>query len=175
MLFSLPFQSLAGGLELLISNLNRLKDSDASEDKDGAYATLSVIENFINVEPSVASRLCDTSKSDASLVPFLLERLSSRTFDDTKLYASELLAILLQTEPEKHGKALGSSTFPIAARGGGTRLVDGIEYLCECINMYKKHSPELPEEQECLQNLFSCLCTLLVRLHYTCPAQHNGE
>lgn len=68
-------------------------------------------------------------------------------FDNNKLYASEMLSIFLQNEPENRAKfgELGA-----------------IDSLLQQLAYYKRHNPGSPEEAEMMENLFDALCTLLL-------------
>lgn len=101
---------------------------------------------------------------------WLLRRIKTKTpFDANKLYASELLSILLQHTPENR-LLLGD--------------LDGIDVLLQqlavCIYIflnlyiklnhlkinylqyYKRHDPQTAEEQEMMENLFNVLCSSLM-------------
>lgn len=68
-------------------------------------------------------------------------------FDENKLYASEILSILLQTEPDNR-KLFGQ--------------LDAIDNLLQQLAYYKRHDPTQSEELEMMENLFDCLCSLLL-------------
>lgn len=102
---------------------------------------------------------------------WLLRRIKAKVpFDANKLYASELLSILLQSTPENR-LLLGE--------------LDGIDVLLQqlavctfflpylftfftiLINLYhfqyyKRHDPQTAEEQEMMENLFNVLCSSLM-------------
>ena len=40
--------------------------------------------------------------------------------------------------------------------------MDGIDMLLQVIAHYKKRTPTGPEEEECVENLFNALCTVLM-------------
>lgn len=163
--------AVAGGLELIASTLSRLSSSEATEDKEGFHATLSLLENMVECAPTLASQLCDSDATRVPVLPILMHRLRDKSFDHNKLYASEILSILLQADVPVNAQRLGSGMFSVTSRsggsssggGGGGRTLDGVEYMLECINVYKKRDPESTDEEECVENLFDCLCTLLVR------------
>jgi beta-catenin-like protein 1 len=79
-------------LELIVQNLSRLDESN-EEDAAGVHNTLGIIENLIEVRPDIAVLIC----SKTHILKFLLARLKVKKFDANKLYASEILSILLQT------------------------------------------------------------------------------
>lgn len=68
-------------------------------------------------------------------------------FDGNKLYAAEVLAILLQDTIENRAK-LGE--------------MDGIDILLQQLAAYKRHDPSSNEEAEYMENLFNCLCSALM-------------
>ncbi len=82
------------------------------------------------------------------LLAWLLKRIRSRLpFDGNKLYAGEMLAILLQDTVENRA-ALGE--------------MDGIDILLQQLAPYKRHDPSSNEEGEYMENLFNCMCSSLL-------------
>ena len=58
--------------------------------------SVSIVENLIEFRPEVSKEV-----ADAGLLVWLTKKLKVKTpFDNNKLYASEILSILLQNEPE---------------------------------------------------------------------------
>lgn len=84
-------------LDLLVSNLSRLKESesDTTEDTDaqGVYSILGVFENLLSFLPPIA----DTIARDTTLISWLLKRIQKKEYDSNKQYAAEVLAIMLQS------------------------------------------------------------------------------
>ena len=79
---------------------------------------------------------------------WLIKKLKVKVpFDENKLYASEILSILLQTEPDNR-KLFGQ--------------LDAIDNLLQQLAYYKRHDPTQSEELEMMENLFDCLCSLLL-------------
>lgn len=68
-------------------------------------------------------------------------------FDANKLYASELLSIILQ-DNDGNRAALGE--------------LDGIDTLLQQLAFYKRHDPSSAEEHELMENLFNTLCSSLM-------------
>ncbi|XP_010549882.1 PREDICTED: beta-catenin-like protein 1 [Tarenaya hassleriana] len=131
-------------LELLVQNLQRLSETDPDE-AVAIYGTLSVIENLVEVKPSVAEMVCERTK----LLRWLLVKIKVREFDGNKQYASEILAILLQNCTANQ-KRVGQ--------------MNGVDAVLEAVAMYKSKDPKTPDEEEMLENLFDCLCCLLMPL-----------
>jgi beta-catenin-like protein 1 len=134
------------GLELLVQNLNRLDESKNEEDAQGVYNTLGVIENLIEVDPDFAKTVCEKTQ----LLSFLLTRLKSKNFDANKFYCAEILSMLLQSD--------SSNTKRLCNSPG----LNGLDSLLEILFQYRKRDPESVEEEECVQDLFLSLCTVLM-------------
>ncbi|CAM8933473.1 unnamed protein product [Rhodiola kirilowii] len=131
-------------LELLVQNLNRLSDNDPDE-AASVYSTLATIENLIEVKPAVAELVCERTK----LLRLLLSKIKVREFDGNKQYASEILAILLQNSIANQ-KRLGQ--------------MNGVDVVLQAVAMYKSRDPKSSDEEEMVENLFDCLCCLLMPL-----------
>ncbi|GLU10598.1 hypothetical protein SLE2022_273910 [Rubroshorea leprosula] len=131
-------------LELLVQNLQRLSETDPDE-MAAVYTTLATIENLIEVKPAVAELVCERTK----LLRWLLGKIKVREFDGNKQYASEILAILLQNSTANQ-KRLGQ--------------MNGVDVVLQAVAMYKSKDPKSADEEEMLENLFDCLCCLLMPL-----------
>lgn len=131
-------------LELLVQNLLRMSDSDPDE-MAAVYSSLATIENLIEVKPAVAELVCEKTK----LLKWLMSKIKVKEFDGNKQYASEILAILLQNSLANQ-KRLGQ--------------MNGVDVLLQAVAMYKSKDPKSPDEAEMLENLFNCLCGLLMPL-----------
>lgn len=131
-------------LELLVQNLARLSESDPDE-MAAVYATLATIENLIEVKPAVAEMVCERTK----LMRWLLGKIKVREFDSNKQYASEILAILLQNSVANQ-RRLGQ--------------MNGVDVVLQSVAMYKSRDPKTADEEEMVENLFDCLCCLLMPL-----------
>jgi beta-catenin-like protein 1 len=151
-------------LNLAMDNLSRLgaarpaSEGDAQQDSNCVLACFELVEAVVALAPSpYASRLCRTTASGASspLLNSLLAHAASKTFDDAKSLASEVLATLVSADPDIVAR-IGAGSF----RGGS---VDGIECLLESVAVYKRRAPLGADEAETVNNLFDVLCTCLVR------------
>lgn len=78
-------------LELLVDNMTRFNEAEEA-DRQGIYHILAIFENFVGSKPELAERLVLKTK----LLPWLLNRAQSKTHDENRGYATELLSILLQ-------------------------------------------------------------------------------
>lgn len=129
-------------IALLVQNLERL-DETVKEEADGVHNTLSIVENLTELQPDITNEA-----NKQGLLAWILKRLRLKApFDPNKLYASEMLSILLQ-DNEKNRIALGE--------------MDGIDTLLQQLAFYKRHDPNSAEEHELMENLFNCLCGSLM-------------
>ncbi|KAH9179717.1 DUF1716-domain-containing protein [Lactarius sanguifluus] len=78
-------------LELLVDNMTRFNEAEES-DRQGIFHILGIFENFVGSKPPLAERLVLKTK----LLPWLLNRIQSKTHEENRGYAAELLSILLQ-------------------------------------------------------------------------------
>jgi beta-catenin-like protein 1 len=79
---------------LMIASFDRL-DESVKEEADGVHNAMSILENIVELRPSVAK-----DAAEAGFMNWLIKRLKEKVpFDANKLYASEILSILLQNEP----------------------------------------------------------------------------
>lgn len=137
-------------LELLVSNLGRFNDvlhagepsPNYQSDVQGVYHTLSVLENLISLDESVAPRLV----ADTPLIPWLLGRMRASGFDQNMAYAGELLAIVLQSA--RAAPALGAA--------------GGIDTLLVVLARYRRRHHLDPEETEFVENCYSTLAAALL-------------
>ncbi|XP_053096820.1 beta-catenin-like protein 1 [Pangasianodon hypophthalmus] len=127
---------------LMVQNMERL-DETVKEEADGVHNTLAVVENMAEFRPG----LC-TEAAQQGLMQWLLKRIKAKMpFDANKLYCSEILAILLQSNDGTR-ELLGE--------------MDGIDVLLQQLSVFKRHNPSTPEEQEMMENLFDALCSCLM-------------
>ncbi|KAK7789386.1 hypothetical protein R5R35_007465 [Gryllus longicercus] len=127
---------------LLVQNLERM-DESVKEEADGVHNTLAIFENLTEFRPEVC---VDAAKQ--GLLQWLLRRLRVKMpFDANKLYASEILSILLQNTPDNR-QMLGD--------------LEGIDTILQQLAFYKRHDPATMDEHEMMENLFNCLCSSLM-------------
>ncbi|XP_014668512.1 PREDICTED: beta-catenin-like protein 1 [Priapulus caudatus] len=126
----------------LVQNMERL-DETVPEEAEGVHNTLATVENLVEYHPEFG-----TEAAQQGLLQWILKRLKAKLpFDNNKLYASEILSILLQGNNDTR-QLLGE--------------LDGIDVLLQQVNVYKKHDPSNNEEIEMMENLFDCLCSALM-------------
>ncbi|CAD6184503.1 unnamed protein product [Caenorhabditis auriculariae] len=131
-------------IETFLNCLGRL-DETVKDEADGVHNALSVVENMIEFREKETIEECVRR----GLMHWLLKRAGQKgIFDANKLYASELLAVVLQISEE--------------AKETLTETVDGIDVLLRAIAVYKKYDPESKDEREYMENLFDALCAALM-------------
>jgi len=133
------------GLVLLVQNLSRLDEAEDA-DAQGVNQTLSIFENLVELQPQLAVALCEST----DILKHLLLRLKVKQFDANKLFASELLCVLLQADTDNQ-RRLGNLTG-----------MDGMDALLQAVAHYRKRDPETKDEEELVANLFNALCTALL-------------
>eukprot|EP00316_Scyphosphaera_apsteinii_P000792 CAMPEP_0119320110 /NCGR_PEP_ID=MMETSP1333-20130426/51482_1 /TAXON_ID=418940 /ORGANISM="Scyphosphaera apsteinii, Strain RCC1455" /LENGTH=558 /DNA_ID=CAMNT_0007326739 /DNA_START=35 /DNA_END=1711 /DNA_ORIENTATION=- len=126
---------------LLMQHMTRLNEGE-EDDAAAMHATLSTIESLIELKPDVAV----TVAQKGGLMKWLLNRLKPRAFHANKLFASELLAVLLQQNSDNQ-LFLGT--------------VDGILSLLTAASQYKRREPQDMEEAELVENVFASMASAL--------------
>lgn len=112
-------------LELLVENLKRFNETEES-DRQGVFHILGkcsthcafasgssvpgIFENVLGFDPALSNQLV----SKTNFLPWLLDRIQAKIFDENRGYAAEILSILLQDSTENRlqlGKHDGVETF----------------------------------------------------------------
>eukprot|EP00386_Alphamonas_edax_P011087 GDKI01035335.1.p1 GENE.GDKI01035335.1~~GDKI01035335.1.p1 ORF type:complete len:534 (-),score=175.30 GDKI01035335.1:23-1624(-) len=131
--------------ELSVDTLLRINEEASEEDAKAVSNALSVVENLTDLSPDV---VCLRYAKVSKFLPWLLKRIrQGNTVDYNKLYAAEILGILCQNSNECK-ELIGKA--------------DGIDRLLRAIAVYRKKDPDSLDEEEFLQNLFDCLCSLMM-------------
>jgi len=129
-------------LPLLATNLERL-DETVKEESEGVHNTLAIFEHILEFLPDISDQV-----ATAGFLPWILKKLRVKVpYDDNKLYASEILSILLHNCVENR-KVLGE--------------MEAMDSILQQLAYYKRHDPGLAEEVELMENLFDCVCCLLM-------------
>jgi beta-catenin-like protein 1 len=139
------------GLELIVQKLLRLNEFSSDEDAQGVHNTLNILESLMEVDSHQYSILI---LQKTSLLSYLLKRILHKVYDSNKLYCTEILSMMIQSASAPVALAFTPQPPP-----GGE---DYLEQLLQSIAYYKKKDLKLTEEQECLENLFLALCSLLM-------------
>ncbi|KAK0206610.1 Catenin-beta-like protein [Desarmillaria ectypa] len=128
-------------LELLVENLKRLNETEES-DRQGVFHILGIFENILGFDPALSTQLV----SKTNLLPWLLDRIQAKIFDENRGYAAEILSILLQDSTENRLQ-LGKH--------------DGVETILKVLSQYRKRDPADADEVEFMENVFDALCSAL--------------
>ncbi|KAI0307175.1 DUF1716-domain-containing protein [Multifurca ochricompacta] len=128
-------------LELLVDNATRLNEGEEA-DRQGIYLVFGIFENFVGSKPPLAERLVLKTK----FLPWLLNRIQSKTHDENRGYAVELLSILL------HGSQ--SNCLELGKK-------DGVETLLKVASQFRRRDPIDADETEFMENVFDSLCSAL--------------
>ncbi|XP_037085775.1 LOW QUALITY PROTEIN: beta-catenin-like protein 1 [Pollicipes pollicipes] len=127
---------------VLVHTMERL-DEAVTEEAAGVHSALAIVENVTELRPAAC-----LPAAQQGLMAWLLGRLQLKApFDANKLYASEMLSVLVQGH-EENRTLLGE--------------LDGIDVLLQQLAYYKRHDPASSEEQECMENMFDSLCSVLL-------------
>ncbi|KAG6332958.1 hypothetical protein ID866_6132 [Astraeus odoratus] len=128
-------------LELLVDNLSRLDEAEES-DRQGVFHIIGVFENILGFNPDLSEPLVAKTK----MMTWLLDRIQSKTHDENRCYAAELLSILLQNNTQNR-------------REFGKK--DGVETLLKVLSQFRRREPVDADETEFMENLFDSLCSAL--------------
>lgn len=141
-------------LPLLVTNLfQSAQEATASaaggeEESVGIYNSMQILENLADIAPDS----CQQVSVETEIFAWLLAQLGGKQlFSQNKLYASEILSILLQSS--------------VAAR---LRFIeekdskDALDQLLQAIAPYRKKNPATEEEEELVENLLNALCSVLL-------------
>jgi len=129
-------------LPLLATNLERL-DEAVKEESEGVHNTLAIVEHILEFMPDISDQV-----TTSGFLPWVLKKLKVKVpYDSNKLYASEILSILLHDCVENR-QVLGE--------------MEAMDSILQQLAYYKRHDPGLAEEVELMENLFDCVCCLLM-------------
>ncbi|VDD95329.1 unnamed protein product [Enterobius vermicularis] len=131
-------------VETIVQQSIERLDETIKDEADAIHNALSVIENVLELRSEYAD-VC----VEQGLFTWLLRRGTQRgTLDANKMYASELLALLLQTSE--------------LARKRLTEKIDGFDFLLRALASYKRRDPGSLDEREHMENLFDAVCAALM-------------
>ncbi|CAJ1375471.1 unnamed protein product [Effrenium voratum] len=130
--------------QMSVDVLMRIDESTSDEDFKAVTNGLSMIENLADLMPL---ETCRQFVNIQTFLPWLIKRVRAPNMDYNKVYASEILGIVLQNLAE--------------AREAVVKL-EGVDKLLRGIAAYRKRDPADSEEAEYVQNMFDCLCSLML-------------
>jgi len=130
-------------VETIVQQALQRLNEEIQDESDAITNALTIIENMLDFRPD-ASNVC----VQQGLFQWLLTRATKKSpFDGNKLFASQLLHILLQSTEEARIKI--------------TEKQDGIDPILRALAAYKRHDPQSLDEYEHMENLFDALCATL--------------
>ena len=98
------------------------------EEADGVHNSLAIVENIVEFRPAVCREA-----AQAGLLAWLVKKLKVKVpFDANKLYASEILSILLQNEPENRWVGCLFFLFLKDGEFSFSGEIDVHDKLCHC-------------------------------------------
>ncbi|KAJ2616399.1 hypothetical protein H4S08_000790 [Coemansia sp. RSA 1365] len=137
--------------QALGQNLRRLNEdiesSEAEADRQGVFQTLTLIENLVSLDVTLAEK----AVKEMDLLEWLRDRIpkslarDSVQADSNQQYAAEIASILLQASPE-------------ICRQAGSSFMDA---LLQCLAKHRKHTPVDDIEMEYLENIVDSICMLV--------------
>uniref|UniRef100_F1L3Q7 Beta-catenin-like protein 1 n=1 Tax=Ascaris suum TaxID=6253 RepID=F1L3Q7_ASCSU len=131
-------------IETLVQQSIEKLDDNIKDEADAIHNALSVVENVLDFRPAYAEQCVNQG-----LFTWLLRRATQRgPLDANKMFASELLALLLQSSDSAKKKL--------------TDKIDGFDLLLRALATYKRHDPGSADEREHMENLFDAVCASLL-------------
>jgi beta-catenin-like protein 1 len=132
----------------IVRALARFPNEHEKNFADAVTHILAIIENLTDLQPKeVSEKLVQSS----TIVEWIMQRLKQDSFNANKLYASEVLSILLTNVGVSGQEKLGKEVMKGA----------GMKNLIKYIAKYRKADPSNDEETEYVENLFDILCLSL--------------
>jgi len=127
-------------LSVAVGNLKRM-DETKNEEMEAAFKSIGLVESIIDGsdDQDIISKVANSG----NFLLWLLERVRRRTINMVKVYAAEILSVLLQGN-EENQKIIGEKK--------------GVDILLKQLAYFKKRNPKGQEEIELMENLFDALC-----------------
>jgi len=131
--------------QMSVDVLSRIEEGNGDEDFKAVTNGLTMIENLAEIMPQ---ETCKAYGDISSFLPWLITRVRAPgAMDYNKVYASEILGILLQYDEQSRQAML---------------KLEGVDKLLRGIAPYRKRDPADNEESEYVQNMFDCICSLML-------------
>ena len=152
----------SGGYAALVAALVRFEDihgavkASTSDASNAVSAVLGIVENLSEIVGTTFDAETGESSNEAleafcaetDLLKWLLRRIEKkRDVDQNKLYASEILSIILQSSAKCRRMCVD---------------MDGLDTLLQSTSTYKKREPEDDGEKELVENLFDAICAIVI-------------
>ncbi|KAH8118573.1 DUF1716-domain-containing protein [Phellopilus nigrolimitatus] len=127
-------------MELLVDNLPRLNESEES-DRQGVFDIMGIFESILGINAQLGQHLV----SKTAILPWLLKRIQAKAHEGNRVYAAEILSILLDNRLNR--LAFGKT--------------DGVETALKVLSQYRRRNPVDADEEEFMGNVFDALCAAL--------------
>ncbi|EMR10899.1 hypothetical protein PNEG_01045 [Pneumocystis murina B123] len=127
----------------LTDNMTRFNEFNES-DRRGVFLVLSILENI----SSFSHTFSENAVSSTNILEWLLQRLQIKEFpiSQNKQYVAELLAIYTSSSSFIRKKIID---------------LNGVDIFLHILSPYRKRDPVKDIEEEFVENIFDCLCSLL--------------
>lgn len=153
-------------LPLLVTNLFQLaQEATASaaggeEEAVGMYNSMQILENLADIAPDS----CEQVSTETEVFVWLLAQLGGKQpFSQNKLYASEILSILLQSSVAARQRFIQKKELKHKSSSKQKdEDQDALDQLLQAIAPYRKKNPATEEEEELVENLLNALCSVLL-------------
>ncbi|CAK9077141.1 Beta-catenin-like protein 1 (Nuclear-associated protein) (NAP) [Durusdinium trenchii] len=142
--------------QMTVDVLMRIDETVSDEDFKAVTNGLSMIENLADLMPQ---ETCRQFLEIPNFLPWLIKRLRAQGMDYNKVYSSEILGIMLQNSERAREELLGVG---VGDRGQTMVKLEGVDKLLRGIAAYRKRDPADSEEAEYVQNMFDCICSLML-------------
>jgi len=131
--------------QMTVDVLLRINEEESEEDAKAVTNCLTMLENLADINPK---ETCTQFAEVPKLLPWLIKRVRAQgKVDYNRMYASEILGIMLQNSAVSREAML---------------KLEGVDKLLRGIAGYRKKDPSDSEESEYVQNMFDCLCSLML-------------
>lgn len=119
-------------------------DENVMEEQDALYNCFQLVESVMegSDDPNIATKV----GSSGNFLMYLLKRLRGRQINSIKVFAGEILSVILQNSDDNR-KKVGEA--------------DGVDILLKQLANFKKKDPKDAEEIELMENFFNSLCSVL--------------
>lgn len=151
-------------LPLLVTNLVQLAQeatagaAGGEEEAVGMYNSMQILENLADIAPDS----CEQVSVQTEIFAWLLAQLGGKQpFSQNKLYASEILSILLQSSVAARQRFIQKKEAKHKSSKKNEDQ-DALDQLLQAIAPYRKKNPATEEEEELVENLLNSLCSVLL-------------
>jgi beta-catenin-like protein 1 len=135
-----------------IKTLNMNEDED-EEEATAVYRALSIVENMVELRPTIA----DAVVKETRLLQWLVGQLNPKTeVDSNKQYVCEIVSILAAASDEARTALIERNS----SKSSAATLLDKI---LQAIAPYRTKDAQGVDEEEYVENLFNIVCSCLMK------------